>query len=540
MILRTFFAAVAVFFLAIGLVLMPLADAQAAKRGGKLIYMIPSKGAKSLDGHKETSFATVHPTAPFYSLLIQVDPLVPGAKKLKGEIAKSWKISADNLTYTFKIRRGVKFHNGTPMTSRDVLATWNKLVFPPKGVLSARKQMFSMVKSISAPDDYTIVFKLKFASPALIWAMAMPFNYIYSADILEKDMHYYEKNIMGTGPFKFVEYVPRVRIKGERFKDYFVAGRPYLDAIEGIFASKQSVYVAALESGRIHSMFRGLPPAAVEDLLRIKGSALTVQRSVWNCALNVTPNSYKKPFDDVRVRRALSLALDRWGGSGYLSKRAIVKTVGGAVFPGHPLAPSRAQLESLEGYSRDIKASRAKARRLLKEAGIPKGFKFTFRNRTTDQPYKVVGIWLLDQWRQIGLNVKQEVLPTSKFWDSLRRPKNRMTDASAYVVSMDFNCQAVVNPTLDVSKYVSYSGSNYTKIEDTVIDDLFDRQLREPDFDKQKALLWKFQQRLTSQARTFSTLWWQRAVVHSSKMKNWNITPSHYLNMGLVDVWLDQ
>ena len=237
MLIRQLFTGVLVSLFAFGIALMPTSDAIAQTYGGTMTYMIPTKGPASLDGHKETSFATVHPTAPFYSLLIQVDPLVPGAKKLKGEIAESWKISADNLTYTFKIRRGVKFHNGTPMTSRDVLATWNKLVFPPKGVLSARKQMFSMVKSISAPDDYTIVFKLKFASPALIWAMAMPFNYIYSADVLEKDMHYYEKNIMGTGPFKFVEYVPRVRIKGERFKDYFVTGRPYLDAIEGIFAS---------------------------------------------------------------------------------------------------------------------------------------------------------------------------------------------------------------------------------------------------------------------------------------------------------------
>jgi peptide/nickel transport system substrate-binding protein len=527
-------------FLAIGLVHIPLGEAKAQKSGGKLVYMIPSKGAKPLDGHKETSFATVHPTAPFYSLLIQVDPLTPGAKKLKGEIAESWKVSSDKKTFTFKLRKNVKFHNGTPMTSRDVLASWNKIVFPPKGILSARKSFFNMVESISAPDKYTIVFKLSFASSAFLPAMAMPFNYIYSADVLAKDMRYYEKNVMGTGPFKFVEYVPRVRIKGERFKDYFISGRPYLDEIEGIYASKQSTYVAALESGRAHSMFRGLPPAAVQDLLKAKPGEFVVQQSDWNCALNITPNPYKKPFDDVRVRRALSLALDRWGGSDYLAQRAIVKTVGGAVFPGHPLAPSKAQLQTLEGYWPDVKKSRAKAKSLLREAGIPDGFKFTFRNRTTDQPYKVVGIWALDQWRQIGLNVKQEVLPTSKFWDSLRRPRDRMTDPDAFVVSMDFNCQAVVNPTVDVSKYISESGANYTKAVDKVIDDLYAQQLREPDFKKQKALLWKLQQRLTEKAWTFSTLWWYRTVVHSQKMKNWNISPSHYLNMGLVDVWLDQ
>ena len=115
-----------------------------------------------------------------------------------------------------------------------------------------------------------------------------------------------------------------------------------------------------------------------------------------------------------------------------------------------------------------------------------------------------------------------------------------MTDPDAYVVSMDFNCQAVVNPTVDISKYISTSGANYGKYEDKVLDDLYNRQLREPDFKKQKALLWKFQQRLTEQAWTFSTLWWYRTVVHNKRMKNWHITPSHYLNMGLVDVWLEK
>ena len=539
MLIRQLFTAVLVSLFAFGIALMPTSDANAQKRGGILTYMIPAKGSTSLDGHKETSYATIHPTAPFYSLLIQVDPSKPGAKELVGDLAKSWTVSSDKKTYVFKIHKGVKFHDGSDMTSRDALASWNKIVFPPQGILSARKAMFSMVDTITTPDSHTIVFKLKFASPAFIWAMAMPFNYIYSADVLAKNMRFYEKNIMGTGAFKLVEYTPKVRIRGERFDQYFISGRPYMDGIIGIFSPKQNVYVAALESGRAHSMFRGLPPQAVKDLLKARPNYFRVQSSTWNCALNITPNSYKKPFDNIKVRRALSLALDRWGGSRYLAKRAIVKTVGGVVFPGHPLAPSRRQLQTLEGYGTDVKKNRALARQLLREAGVPKGFKFTLNNRTTDQPYKIVGIWAVDQWRQIGLEVKQRVLPTSKFWAALRRPKSRMTEKGAYTVSIDFNCQAVVNPTVDISKYIPSSGANYGKYDDDVLERLYDEQLREPDFDKQKALLWEFQKRLTAQAWTFSTLWWHRTIVHDRRMKGWNITPSHYLNMGLVDVWLD-
>jgi len=532
---RFLFTAIMLSLAAIGLVLSPPGEAQAQKRGGKLVYMIPASGSPSLDGHRETTFATVHPTAPFYSLLVQVDPRSKGGEKLSGDLAESWTISPDNKTYTFKIRKGVKFHDGSPLTSRDVLATWKKIVFPEEGVLSVRQAFFSMVDSISAPDDHTVVFQLKFPSPAFFPALAMPFNYVYSADILNKDMHWFEKNVMGSGPFKFVEYVPGGKMVGTRNEDYYISGLPYLDGFEAIYAAKQNVYVAALRGDRAHSMFRGLPPAAVNELKKARGNALEVQESTWNCSLIVTPNPYKKPFDDVRVRRALNLALDRWGGSRYLSKIGIVKTVGGVSFPGHPLAPTREQLKTLEGYGPDIKASRAKARQLLKEAGVPEGFKFVLNNRNTDQPYKVVGTWALDQWRRIGLNGTQNTIPTSPFWAALRAPKGGPWD-----VTMNFNCQAIVNPTVDISKFISASKANYGDHTDKHFDDLYDQQLREPNFKKQKDLIWQFEKYANEKAYDFITLWWHRTVVSSTKMKYWEVTPSHYLNMGLANVWLDQ
>jgi peptide/nickel transport system substrate-binding protein len=526
--------ALAVALLAAGLAMTPLGSAQAQKRGGILTYMVPASGAPSADGHREVTFATVQPFAPYYSLLTRVDPKSKLGKEIGGDLATDWKVSKDNLTYTFHIQKGVTFHDGSSLTSKDVLATWQRIVFPPEGVLSARKAFFTMVDSITAPDDYTIVFKLKFASPAFFPAVAMPFNFIYSKAILDKDQHFYEKNVMGSGPFKLVEYVPGGKVVGKRFDHYHVPGLPYLDGVEAVFSPKQNVQVEAIRGGRAYSMFRGLPPAARDDLVRAMGDKVAFQESAWNCALNITPNPYLKPFDDARVRRALSLALDRWGGSRYLSRIGIVKRVGGAVFPGSPLAPSLSQLKSLEGYWPDLKKSRAKARELLREAGVPDGFKFKFSNRNTDQPYKVVGTWAIDQWRQIGLNVEQEVVPTAQFWQKLRAP-----NGGDYQVTMDFNCQAVVNPTVDVSKYISTSSANYADYKDPMLDKLFDEQLREPNFKKQKELLWKFQQRLTEQAWTFSTLWWQRIVVYNSAMKFWEVTPSHYLNMQLENVWLD-
>ena len=522
---------------ALGLMMVvPQGSPQAQKRGGTLVYMVPASGAPSLDAHRETTFATVHPSAPFYSLLIQVDPRSKGGKDLSGDLATSWDISADQKTYTFHLRTGVKFHNGSALTSRDVVATFNKIVFPPKGTLSARKAYFAMVDTITAPDDATIVFKLKFASGAFLPAVAMPYNYVFSADILAKDIRWHEKNVNGSGPFKLVEYVPGGKVVGIRNEDYYLPGQPYLDGFEAVFSPKQNVQVQAIRGGRAHGMFRGLPPKATEDLQRAMGDGVTVQQSTWNCGLFATVNTHKKPFDDVRVRQALNISLDRWGGSKYLSRIGIVKTVGGVVFPSHPLAPSKAQLESLPGYGHDLEAARAEAKRLLREAGVPEGFKFVLHNRNTDQPYKIVGTWLIDQWRQIGLEVEQWVQPTSAFYKVLRAKKPE------YDVSMDFNCQAIVNPTLDVSKFISAdrSGSNNGKYIDRELDKLFDQQLQEADSAKQKQILWDFQLRMSDQVWTIPTLWWHRTVVTNSKMKYWEVTPSHYLNMGMAHVWLDE
>src|SRR5207248_4177374 len=121
---------------------------------------------------------------------------------------------------------------------------------------------------------------------------------------------------------------------------------------------------------------------------------LTVQESDWNCVNLITPNHKKKPFDDVRVRRALALALDQWKGAPALSKIATVRTVGGIVFPGSPLAATKEELQQLAGYWPDIDKARTEAKRLLKEAGA-EALSFELMNRNVDQPYKYVAAFVM-------------------------------------------------------------------------------------------------------------------------------------------------
>ena len=431
------------------------------KRGGTLTYMIPADAPPTFDGHREGTFATLHVTAPFYSVLIRVNPDNPSSTtEFACDLCTEMPQPTDeDTTYTFKIRPGVKFHDGSPLTAADVAASWQHIMHPPAGVLSVRESWYNMVDTVSAPDPSTVVFHLKFATNAFLPALADPFTFIYKKANLDKDPHWYEKNVLGSGPFKFVAYETGQSVTGARNPDYYHLGLPYLDGFTGIYAAKQATRIDAIRADRGAIEFRGLPPSARDELKSALGDKLSVQDSDWNCGSLVLENHKVKPFDDARVRRALSLAIDRWHGAQALSKIANVRTVGGIVFPGSPLAATKEELEKIVGYWPDIEKSRAEARRLLKEAGA-EGLSFELLTRGVDQPYKTVGSWLVDEWSKVGLHVTQRVLATGPFLDAQR--------SGNYQVFNGANCHGVVNPLLDVQYYLpgSYYTGNYGQFED--------------------------------------------------------------------------
>ena len=534
--MKTLLIAVAVFALA----LWSFAPAEAApKKGGTLKFVVGSK-IPSYDGHIESTFGMIHPIRPFYSLLIRVNPDNPASPTdfvcdvCEGGIPAP---TEGHTKYTFKIRDDITFHNGQKLTSADVKATYDKIISPPKGIESNRKAFFSMVESVTAPDPKTLVFKLKYPTGAFVPALALPYNFIYSkADLDKHGYKWHQKNVNGTGAFRFVQHQPGAFVEGKRYDKYHHKGKPHLDGFRAISAPKMAIRLQAIRGDRAAIEFRGFPPKARDDLKKALGDKLTVQESDWNCNLMVTPNHKRKPFDDARVRRALTLAIDRWGGSKYLSRIAIVKTVGGVVFPKHPLAATKEELTKIAGYWPDINKSRAEAKRLLKEAGYPNGFEFTLHNRGVDQPYKVVGTWVIDQWRKIGLKVKQWVQPSGPFYATLRKKKN-------FDVSIDFNCQSVINPLVDVSKFISddKAGNQYAQYQDRQLDKWFEEMNKEPDVKKQRAIMRKYEKRaLDEMAHQFVTLWWYKINPHRSYVKGWKIAPSHYLNQHLDNVWLDQ
>jgi peptide/nickel transport system substrate-binding protein len=514
----------------------PAGAAETPKWGGTLTYLIPADAPPSLDAHRETTYVTMHTGAPFYSVLVRVNPDNPSSTTdFVCDLCTEMPQPTDGgKTYTFKIRQGVKFHDGSPLTAEDVVASWNRVVFPGEGMLSPRSSNFEMIDKIEATDPQTVVFRLKFATSAFLPALADPYGWIYSKRILDKDPHWYEKNIMGSGPFKFVSYEVGQAIRGERNPDYYRPGQPYLDAVVGLYAPKQATRIDALRSDRAAIEFRGLPPAARDELKAALGKDFAEQESDWNCGSVVTINEKVKPFDDVRVRRALTLAIDRWGGVPALSKIADVKTVGSIIFPGDPLAPNKDELMSIAGFGPDIEKSRAEAKRLLKEAG-QENLTFELLNRDVDQPYKYVGIWAVDQWAKIGVKVTQKVMPTGPWFEAER--------SGNFSVDLQANCHAVVNPLIDVQPYLptSVSEQNYGNYEDPEEMDLYNKALHETDPAKQHAAMFQFAKHvMDTKAHKVMMAWWYRIVPYRSYVKGWKISPSHYINQDLATVWLDQ
>ncbi|HEV8643144.1 MAG TPA: ABC transporter substrate-binding protein [Methylomirabilota bacterium] len=511
---------------------LPAAAQERARPGGELVFVVPAE-PPSLDAHREETFALVHPAAPHYNTLLRVDPYDRSGTRIVGDLAESWSGSKDGRVYTFRLRRDVKFHDGSVLTARDVKASYDKIIFPPPGVASNRKGEYIGVEAVEAPDPSTVVFRLKWPSASFLPSLASPFNWIYKADILARDIRWYEKNVMGTGPFTFVEYVRGSYWIGRKNPHYWDRGKPFLDGYRAIFIRDSVAQVAAIRGQRAMIQFRGFSPPERDSLVQALGSKITVQESPWECWNPLAINHERTPFNDKRVRRALSLALDRYQGAQGLSKLTILREVAGVQGVGTPFAAAPAELERLAGYGRDITGARAEARRLLREAGVPEGFSFTFKNRGIPNPYEALGIWLADQWRQVGLNVRVETLELGTLYGDIR--------GGSFEVAADFHCSYIVEPDLSLFKFQSMDLSpvNYSRYTDHTLDELYQRQSRATDREERRRLIREFEKRLLDdEVHYVYTFQWHRIVPHNARVRGWTITPSHFLNNQLDTVWL--
>ena len=525
---RTFAVAVATMWLCT--IAPAFSGADAPKRGGTLNFAVVAELPTS-DCHTATTFAMVHVVAPQYSTLLKF--VGPHDKlEIVGDLAESYEISKDGLTYTFKLRKGVKFHDGSDFTSADIKATYDRIRNPAPGTISARKALHAPstpsrrrtpTPSCSSWPRWTC--RCFSSSPRPSTASTAQLT-------LAKDNNYPAKMVMGTGAFQFVEEVKGSHWAAKRFDQYFLKDRPYLDGFKA-YIVKSSTVVSGMQGGQFDAEFRGRTPSERDQLVAAMKDKVTVLEGPWITNLQLVFNTERAPFSDVRVRRALSLAIDRWGGSANLGKISLIKDVSGTFRPGAAWSLPQAELEALPGYWRDIEKSRAEARRLLAEAGVP-NLKVKLLNRQVGQPFQPAGVYVVDQWRRVGIQPEHSELETKLYFDNLL--------GGNFDVAINNISDFADDPSAQFNTLLSkkVSGIAYSRHSDEKLDMLFAAQAREVDPAKRLSLVNDFERYSLTQAYSVPLLWYQRIVVNHKKIKGWDLQPSHYIGQALVDVWLDE
>lgn len=327
--------------------------------------------------------------------LVKVNP--------KGEIipalAERWEISKDGLQYTFYLRKNVKFHNGRQMTAEDVKFTYERAMDPKSG--NPHPEYYKDVDKLIVVDEFTFRFVMKKVSPGFLANLTEGDAVI----VPKEEVATLAAKPVGTGPFKFVEWVRGSHVTLERFKDYYKAGLPYLDKVTFKFIPDPAVALAALKAGDVD--VAGVSGAAIAEVE--KDPKLKVISGPQNLVQILATNTAKPPFNDVRVRKAIAYAIDR---------AAVIKgsTFGYGTPIGSHMSPVNAyyvDMTWVNAYNPD------KAKELLTAAGFANGFEATL---VLPEPYVVhqwAGEVIADQLAKVGIKLKLQIIEWARWLDEV-------------------------------------------------------------------------------------------------------------------------
>jgi peptide/nickel transport system substrate-binding protein len=506
---------------------IPVAEAAPeTPRNGGVLTQSTTSDPPHFDLHQSDTIAALLPLAPCYNRLVQYDPL--DVNKILPDLAERWQISPDGKLYTFHLRRGVKFHHGKPFKAEDVKASWDRIFDPPKGMFSLRKGTYEAISGIETPDDYTVRFVLKRPMWSLLVNMAQGWNVIFPKDILDAkgDM---KKDVVGTGPFKLKQYARGVSTEVERNPDYHVKGRPYLDGIKTFIIPDLNTAGNAYIAGQLLLHVSQTSAQADQIVQRVGTQGVTVKLTQVSL-IAMEMNGQRKPWDDVRVRQAASMAIDR--------KEAMAVMTDGAGEPGGMMlstgkwALPAAELRKMPGFASDKAAERARARKLLAEAGFPNGVKGTMTTRRGEN-FEAVAIFLKDQLAQVGIDLAIQIHETASYYDRLNKREFDVYGGS-YSTAVD-DPDAIFG-----QNYICNASGNHSRICVADVDRLFleQSQVRDP---KARLSVVHQLQRVALQHVMKAAIGQRMYWYHSSAaVRNYRPSYSRYLAETREQVWLAQ
>ncbi len=511
------------------------AMAQAPKNGGVLrIYQRDNPASASI--HEEATYSTNVPFMSLFNNLVMFRQDVPqnDVSSIVGDLATSWSWSADNLSLTFKLRDGVKWHDGKPFSAADVKCTFDMVrdKSTEKFRKNPRKLWYQNVADITTSGANEVTFRLERPQPSLLSMLASGYSPVYPCHATAAQQR---TKPIGTGPFKLVEFKQNELIRVVRNPDYWKPGLPHLDGIDFPVITNRSTAMLAFMAGRIDMTS---PNEITVPLLRdIKSQVpnAVCQFGPMNVGQNLIVNREKPPFDNPDIRRAMALSIDRKAFVDILFEGQA--DIGGSMLP----APEGvwgmpdAMIKEMTGYNPDIAKNRAEGRAIMEKLGYSASNRLKVRVSTRNIPaYRDPAVILIDHLKEIHVEGELDPVETSLWFSKVARKD--------YSVGLNLTGNAVDDP--DQTFYENYackSERNYSEYCNPELEKLFDKQSQETDVEKRKKLVWEIDQRIQNDVARPIILHMRGGTCWTPDLKGYTpMVNSSYNGYRFEDLWLNR
>jgi peptide/nickel transport system substrate-binding protein len=507
-----------------------------AQKSGGILKIQHWDSPASMSILEEATYSVVVPMMGVMSNLVlyRQDVAQNSLADIVPDLAESWSWSADGKDLTFKLRHGVKWHDGVPFTAADVKCTFDLVQGNGEAKLRAnpRKEWWNNVADVTADGDYQVVIHLKRPQPALLTLLASGYSPIYPCHVSPVQMR---QHPIGTGPFKFVEFKPNEYIKVARNPDYWKPGRPYLDGIEYDIVPNRSTAILGFIAGQFDMTWPySVTPPLVRDVKKQDPTAICVT-ATNNGTTNLLINRAAPPFDNPDLRKALALTIDRKAFIDIMTEGQA--KIGAAMLPppeglwGMP----EEMLRTIPGYDPDVQKNRAAAREIMQKLGYGPDKKVELKVSTRDVPtFRDPAVIMIDQLKEIYVDAVLDTVETANWFPKVVRKD--------YSIAVNNTGSGVDDP--DQQFYENYacgSQRNYSGYCNPELDKKFDEQSMMSDQEARKKLVWEIDKRLQEDGARPIIFHAVNATCMQPQVKGLTImVNSIYNGWRMEDVWLDR
>jgi peptide/nickel transport system substrate-binding protein len=509
---------------------------QTPKSGGVLKLVHREDLPQGFHIHESATNSVTWPAMPCYSNLVIFDQLkkVERTDTIVPELAEKWSWQDGNRTLVFFLRKDVKWHDGQPFTAKDVKFTFDVVReaadAPAKLRINPRKEWYANIDAIETPDAHTVAFRLKRPQTSLLTMLASGYSPVFPAHV---PLGEHRTRCIGTGPFKFKEWKRGESVELVKNPDYFVKGRPYLDSVRFPIVVERGTRVAALQTAQVDVAFPGDTTVPIMEQLKASAPKITFTETTTNVSENLLINTKKPPFDNVKVRRALSLAIDRRAYASAVHRGSSL--VGAAMLP-PPYGAwglTAKDVSQLPGYGQAA-ADKERARKLLAEAGFGPGkpLKMELVTRAI-AIYLDFAAFVVNEFKAVGIDVTLKQIETAQ-WHPLATRREFQVGANLTGLGVD-------DP--DANFYENYacgSPRNYGDYCNEQVMKMIERQSAEPDQKKRMAIVADIQRKLEEDGARPLMGWRVDRFAMQPYVKNLIPHPVVYNCCRLQEVWLDK